>query len=111
MPKLPSREEIIALLERVLAKYSWTQGRLAKELNVGPHTISRWRKGSGMHRIHYEELLRLDADTKIEKINSPLQIPFSVTIPRASLRVVMDEDGNINIRGMLLAILDHREEK
>lgn len=104
------------LLDAVLAKHQLTQVILAKKLGVRQETISRWRGGEGLKKKHHDKLVEMlnagpQQETQIEKINPPMQIPFSVTIPRNSLRVQVDKDGNINIRGMLLAILDNREDK
>lgn len=111
MTKLPS-EELAKLIDIVLAKHAWTQDRLAKEIGengVGAHTISRWRKSGGIHKVHYEELLRLAND---EAAPAPAgivsAIPFSLTIPRESLKITVDKDGNFNIQGLIT--LDQKEK-
>lgn len=110
MMKLPS-ENIEELIDSVLAKRSWTSARLAKEMGIGAHTISRWRSGGGIHKVHYDELLRL---TKDEAPPTPAAaggmsaIPFSLTIPRESLKITVDKDGNFNIQGLIT--LDQKEK-
>lgn len=112
MVKLPT-ENLTALIESVLAKHQWTQTRLSQELNLTPEAISRWKSGTKIHRGHYEELLRLNKDnipmpTEIPKPTS-IEIPFSVTIPRSSITISTDKNGDINIKGLLVAALNNKE--
>lgn len=107
--KLPSTN-IEPTVELICKKFRWTKSHLAKELGVGPHTISRWIAGGGIHKVHYDELQRLAADeptsdTSIEKLSPPLRVPFKVKIPRSSLKITLDENGDINIEGVILALL------
>lgn len=100
---------ITTLIDSILAKRQWTQTRLAQEMNIGPETISRWKSGTGIHKGHYDELLRLERDEEIvaaRQINSPLEIPFSVTIPRDRLKVSVDGNGDINVSGVMLALIN-----
>lgn len=108
MLKLPSRE-LSNLIDQVLAKRKWTQERLAKEMDVRPEALSRWRAGKGIHKRHHAELLRLASDEEIrELLPAPqkLSIPFHVTIPRKYLKIGLDQEGNITIDGLLMAALD-----
>lgn len=107
MVKLPS-EDIAPLLKTVLTKRKWTKKHLAKHLGIQPNAISRWLAGRGIHKTHRDDLLRLsreDGELPAEPINFPAMIPFSVTIPRNSLVVSLDKNGDINVRGLLLATL------
>lgn len=107
-----STVELNKLIDVVLAKRQWTQSRLAQELNTGPETISRWRAGSGIHRGHHDELLRLSKDdeaTIIESVRQQLKIPFHVVIPRSSINVTLDKNGDFDIQGVMLAMLDKKE--
>lgn len=110
-----STEKLRELIESVLTKHQWTQTKLAHELGVGPERVSRWKKGGGIHHGHHQELVRLLGDEKVEPITSPaptqkLTIPFSVTIPRSSITVTTDKNGDINIAGLLVAELNRKEE-
>lgn len=115
MRKLPS-EDVITLLDNVLTKRGWTQDRLAKELDIVSNTISRWRAGKGIHKIHYQALLKLldkpaeVRETSVSKINPRASIPFSVTIPRSSLKISLDKNGDINIQGVILAMLNEEDK-
>lgn len=109
--KLPTTE-LKALIESVLAKRNWTQDRLSQELNIGPEMVSRWKTGTRIHKGHYDELIRLNTDQEPQSVdvaNAPLKIPFSVTIPKGSIRVTTDKNGDINITGIMLAMLDKKE--
>lgn len=113
MLNLPTTD-IASLLDRVLAKHSWTQDRLAKEMGIGAHAVSRWRGGNGIHKVHYDELQRLAkdeaaADISAEKLASSLHVPFEVTIPRSSLRISLDKNGDINIKGVIQALLNKED--
>lgn len=107
--KLPS-EELKLIIDRILQKRAYSKQQLAKELDVDPAAISRWLAGSGIYKTHYDKLLEMVQEeptiTPIEKISPIALIPFSVTIPRESLRVTLDKNGDINIKGFLRAILD-----
>lgn len=81
---------------------------MSKELHVGPHTVTRWKASGKIHKAHHMELLRLETDVPVEAISRPAQIPFSITIPRDSLKFSMDKYGNIKIDGMLA--LDNKED-
>lgn len=108
MLKLPS-EELAKLIAGVCAKRNWTQDKLGQELHVGGHTISRWKATGRIHDVHHRELLRLEKDEDIapvQAITHPIRIPFSVTIPRDSLRIAMDKNGNIEISGELVGQLN-----
>lgn len=119
MLKLQSTE-LSNLILQVLVKRNWTQAQLSQELNkadpdksVGSHTVSRWKKDGKIYRAHYDALLRLDKDEEVtptQAIQKPMTIPFSVTIPRESLQIVLDKNGDINIRGLLVAAIEQKEK-
>lgn len=111
MLKLPSRE-LETLIDKVLARHGWTATRLAKELNVKPYTISRWRANGGIYKGHYEELLRFEKDELIAgpgTINESVGIPFSVTIPRDSIKVSLDQNGDYRVSWVVLPMLNKEE--
>lgn len=108
MLDFPSKD-LIALIERVCVKRNWTQYRLGQELDIGGHTISRWKATGRIQSVHHRELLRLEKDediAPIQAITHPIRIPFSVTIPRDSLRIAMDKNGNIEISGELVGMVN-----
>jgi len=113
MLKIPSRD-LEKLIDAALAKHQWTQERLAEELDTSPETVSRWKAGSGIHKVHYEELKRLAneevSETPVEPVGQSVRIPFDVTIPRGTLKISMDPNGNIRIHGELVAKLGKKEE-
>lgn len=98
-------------MRRVLQKHSITMEQLGKKCNRGRHTVARWCATGKIKKEHYDKLLEMDsAETPVEKINIPLAgIPFSVTIPRSSLRFTLDKNGDINVQGLILPKLEREE--
>ncbi len=112
MLKIPS-VELKRLIESIIAKHQWTQSRLAKELNLGPETITRWKSGAGIHKGHYDELLKLNKDLEIlapEPSDAKL-IPFYLTIPRNTMKITLDKNGDISIQGHLVAMLVNKNKE
>lgn len=99
MLRLPTgkRKELI---RRVLKKNKWTKIRLSQELHVTPETISRWLAGKGMSETMERELLALGAVAPLPKTEIR-GIPFTMKITRESLKVAIDENGDLVVSGLV----------
>lgn len=113
-----STVDIKTLIRGICKKKKWTRLRLSQELNVSKATVSRWASGKqGLHEAHRLLLEQLDSDVMkpesdvpehteiIQRGGQELTLPFSVRIPRDSLKVYM-ENGEIRIDGILVAKLN-----
>ena len=110
MDKLPS-ENVNRLIDIVLKKHQLRQEELALKMGVRPETVSRWRK-SGVGGKNLKTLQAMAEDikeTQVEPVRRRSEIPFHVTIPRRSLKISVDENGDFDIRGIILALLDRED--
>lgn len=108
MAKIPS-ENVIRLIKSILLERNCTQAELAEELQVDASQVTRWLGGEGISGENYKKLVAAAPEQIVEPIRQPLKIPFSVTIPRDSITISTDTNGDIRISGVILAKIDGKE--
>lgn len=96
-----STEKLPDLVRRVCKKHGWTGKLLAQNLNVSAETVSRWLNGGTIHKVHLDELLRLEGEDPTPRAEDK-GIPFTAMIPRSSLYISMDEAGNVIVKGEVI---------
>lgn len=83
---------------------------IAETVNVQPRAVYKWLEGSLPHEIDsvmlnldrmIDEMEKFKIDTRSPAITTNMSFPFRISIPRHSVKITQDEQGNIILHGSM----------